>query len=226
MRDETASVVYPLIRTALRLREVLRNDSAFESGRGQLAERFRELHRLFPAIPAGDVRVEAAVDLLAPPPETESDGRYLGIAYPLACWVDELFLLGSNVAVRWNEQKFEVDYHASNDRAWRFWQQARLAGLKTTDDDLEVFFLCASLGFRGEWADDAKAYRSWFGATRDRLLKSLRVDWAGPIALDPPPTAAPRFGSDRVRRMGIVAGMTALVAIPVCAVLMFRLLAG
>ena len=35
--------------------------------------------------------------------------------------------LNSPVAGQWNERKFEVEFYETNDRAWRFWVQARMA---------------------------------------------------------------------------------------------------
>jgi type VI secretion system protein ImpK len=147
---------------------------------------------------------------------------YLGVGYPLACWVDELFTVNSPVGGAWGERKFEVEFYGTNDRAWRFWRQARLAADRSIDDDLEVFYLCAVLGFRGEWADDPAQFRAWLGATRERLVKGLRTEWSGPPALEFPTRVPARYGKSRLRRMALVAGIVVLVTVPVAALLIAR----
>jgi type VI secretion system protein ImpK len=88
-----------------------------------------------------------------------------------------------------------------------------------------VFYLCAALGFRGEWADDAAKLRAWLGTSRERLVKGLRQEWVGPPAIDPPASVPPRYGKARVRRMAVVAGLAVLLCIPAAVVLIARQLA-
>jgi hypothetical protein len=232
MREPLRALAFPVVGAALRLRDawVRGGEPPFDVGREQLAEAFRALFLVFPPVPAAATGRGAfeseGTDLLAGPTQTAPAAEpYLGVGYPLACWADELFTLNSPVAAAWNERKFEVEFFATNDRAWRFWRQARLAADRPTDDDLEVFFLCAALGFRGEWVDEPAALRAWFGATRERLLKGLRAEWVGPPALDPPARVPPRFGKDRLRRMAVVAGGACLLAIPAAVALVARQLA-
>jgi len=85
-----------------------------------------------------------------------------------------------------------------------------------------VFFLCAVLGFRGEWAEDPTQLRAWLGTTRERLVKSLRKEWAGPPALDPPARVPPRYGKARLRRMALIAAVTVMLVIPVAVFLVAR----
>lgn len=211
MQEALRALVSPVFRSALRHRDGWARHAGppFDVGRAEVAAAVR------------------AVLLAHPPAPDPPDGSepYLGVGYALVCWADELFTLNSPVAAAWNERKFEVEFFATNDRAWRFWRQARLAADRRTDDDLEVFFLCAALGFRGEWADAPADLRTWFGATRERLLKGLRSEWVGPPALDPPARVPPRYGRDRVRRMAVVAGIACLAAVPAAVALVARHLA-
>jgi hypothetical protein len=78
------------------------------------------------------------------------------------------------------------------------------------------------LGFRGEWADDPAQLRAWLGSTRERLVKSLRREWVGPPALEPPASVPPRHGKSRLARMAVFAGLTILVCIPFGALLVAR----
>jgi type VI protein secretion system component VasF len=240
MRDQLLSLVTPVFRTGLQLRDEWSRGEGppFDAGRELLLQAFRELFAVVPSpvntttgsqqfelkgaslfeidLTAGDAGAAARM------PTVES---YLGVGYALASWVDELFTLNSPVAAKWNERKFEVEFFATNDRAWRFWRQARMAADRPGDDDLEVFYLCAALGFRGEWAEEPGKLRAWLGASRDRLVKGLRQEWVGPPALDPPAHVPPRYGKARVRRMATFAGFAILLAIPAAVVLIARQLA-
>lgn len=237
MRDQLFNLVNPVLRTGLRLRDEWSRGVGppFDAGRELLLQAFRDLFAAFPSAgtsiashlkDASEFRIELVDDddfgAVARAPTEE---MYLGVGYPLACWADELFTLNSPVAGRWNERKFEIEFFTTNDRAWRFWRQARTAADRPIDDDLEVFYLCAALGFRGEWADEPTKLRAWLGATRERLVKGLRREWVGPPALDPPAGVPPRYGKERVRRMAVVAGLACLVAVPAAVLMVARQLA-
>ena len=235
MRDQLANLVQPILRTGLRLRDEWSRGVGppFDAGRELILQAFRQLYSTVSPAPVAAAALKDAsyfeLDLLggdaaaaaaaARAPTTEP---YLGVGYPLACWADELFTLNSPVAGPWNERKLEAEFYSTNDRAWRFWRQARMAADRPTDDDIEVYYLCAVLGFRGEWADEPDELRAWLGATRDRLVKSLRREWAGPPALDAPARVPPRYGKDRLRRMALTVGGAALVAIPAAVLLVAR----
>ena len=225
MRDQLLSLVTPVLRTGLRLRDEWSRGSGppFDAGRELLLQAFRELFAAYPPPAAGAAAPgRGEVDRLGGSEAAPAPEGYLGVGYALASWADELFTLNSPVASRWNERKFEAEFYGTNDRAWRFWQQARLAAERPGDDDLEVFYLCAALGFRGEWADDPAKLRAWLGATRDRLVKGLRQEWVGPPALDAPGRVPPRYGKERLRRMAAVAGLAVLVCLPAAAFLIAR----
>ena len=232
MREQLLALVNPVLRTGLTLRDEWSRGIGppFDAGRELLLQAFRELFAVFPSPSAGPPSLKDAsmfeVDLLGADPtaaaRTPTVEPYLGVGYALVCWADELFTLNSSVAALWNERKFEVEFYATNDRAWRFWRQARLAADRPGDDDLEVFYLCTALGFRGEWVADSGKLRAWLGATRERLVKGLRQEWTGPPALDPPASVPPRYGKDRVRRMAFFAMLAGLICIPAAVVLIAR----
>lgn len=233
MRDQLQTLINPIFRTGLTLREEWTRGAGppFDAGRELLLQAFRELFVVYPATPQvpganSAPPLDPGFDLLggseAAPAPSEP---YLGVGYAMACWVDELFTLNSPVAGPWNERKFEAEFYVSNDRAWRFWRQARSAADRPGDDDLEVFYLCAVLGFRGEWIEDPAQLRAWFGVTRERIVKALRKDWAGPPALAAPAKVPPRYGKGRLRRMALVAGLAVLVCIPAAIFLVARQLA-
>ncbi len=230
MREPLASLVTPIIRTALRVADDLRAGTGlpFEAARELLVQKFRDLASQFTfGVPAGlRVNTMGEFDLLAMAKSGREVGEnYLGVGYALASWVDELFTLNSPAASQWNERKFEVEFFSTNDRAWRFWEQAKLAAARSQDDDLEVFYLCVVLGFRGEWVEEPNKVKAWLGATRERLLKGLRQEWSGPPALNPPARVPLRYGKLRLRQMATVAVVVTLAVIPVVALLIGRQLA-
>lgn len=223
MRDDLARLVNPIIRVVLDLRDGWSTSTGpnFDAGRTRLLDRFRDLHRSYPAVRGDGIRAAPVDDLLDGGMDLERDDVYLGPAYPLACWADDVFTRLPAVADKWTDLKFEVEFHGTNDRAWRFWKQAEMASRRSADE-LEIFFICAALGFRGEKIDDPTAYSAWAASARDRLLADATTEWVGPPALDPPARVPPRFGTRRLRRMATVAALFAVIAIPVAAWLVAR----
>jgi type VI secretion system protein ImpK len=149
--------------------------------------------------------------------------RFLGARYALTCWLDEIFIADSPYADDWNERKLEVAiYGGSSDRAWKFWEQARLAEKRPGTDALEVFYWCVMLGFRGELRDSPDKLRDWTHAIRDRIRRAHRAELALPAdrGFD---TYVPRLtGRDRFETMLKVAAGLALVAVPALIVLVMR----
>jgi type VI secretion system protein ImpK len=143
--------------------------------------------------------------------------RYLGVRYALACWLDELFVLDSPWGVQWNEQKLEVALYGTNDRAWRFWEQARRAEKRPDTAALEVFFLCVMLGFRGEFREEPSQLRTWIAATRQRIFQGREVEWVSPPELEPPTHVPPLRGRERLRKVIATAGVLLLLLLPVAA---------
>ena len=142
-------------------------------------------------------------------------GQFLGTRYALVCWLDELFTLDSPWAAEWNERKLEVALYGTNDRAWKFWEQARQAEARPEDNALEVFFLCVMLGFTGELREELSQLRTWVTATQSRLTKVRGREWAPPAELDPPTHVPPLHGPERLRRMLLVGGVALLAIVPI-----------
>lgn len=140
--------------------------------------------------------------------------HFLGIRYALVCWLDEIFVLDSPWGERWNERKLEVALYGTNDRAWKFWEQARRAEARSGSDALEVFFLCVMLGFRGELREEPAKLQAWLAATQHRLSKSQTQEWTAPPELDPPTNVPPLYARDRLRHVFMAAGLLLLLLIP------------
>ncbi len=153
------------------------------------------------------------------PPAAQGD--FLGVRYALTCWLDELFTRGnSDWAANWNEQKLEVELYGSNDRSWRFWQQAQLAQSRTTDDPLEVFYLCVMLGFRGDLQNQDEQLRRWAGSARHSLGQISEIQWPYASQLNVPVPAQPLRGRRSLRRMVMVACLTLVAVVPSIAFLL------
>jgi len=162
--------------------------------------------------PGGDMRTTMA-----------RDNRFLGARYALTCWLDEIFIADSPYADDWNERKLEVAiYGGSSDRAWKFWEQARMAEKRPGTDALEVFYWCVMLGFRGEFREQQEKLRDWTVGIRDRVRRTHRAELSLPAdqGFD---TYVPRLtGKDRFGSMLKFAAALALIAVPVLIVLLMR----
>src|SRR5262245_474207 len=135
MHEHTARLVFPVFRYALRVLGHLRL--------GRLDMR-HEQGALRGLVKAADAATSRAVN-------GEVGDGYLGVGYPLACWLDEVFILDPASPWReaWTENSLEFALCRSQERAVKFWEQARQAELRGDADAVEVFYLCMMLGFRG-----------------------------------------------------------------------------
>ena len=197
MRDELADLVYPAVAYALQVRAGLErgddvNMSAVQSELRTLLKTASEAQRW---------------------PEYGGDGdRYLGIRYALACWIDEMYILDSPWGPQWNERKLEESLYGSNERAWKFWFQAKLAQARPGTDALEAFYLCVMLGFRGEGPEKPDTVATWRDAVESQLARVHHQPWPGPQELQPELNAMPRRAKERLRQLLIgVIGMVALL---------------
>lgn len=143
--------------------------------------------------------------------------KFLGVRYALVCWLDELFTVRSAWAKQWNEHKLEVELYGSNDRAWKFWEQAKLAQSRATPAALEVYYLCVTLGFRGSLSNQPEQLQSWLTAARQRLGQVAEPEWSvggePPVATSVPPLR----GASKLRQMALTAWVTILVLAPLTA---------
>jgi len=169
----------------------------------------------------GDTQRVASLGATAP---RSMDGtllseQFLGIRYALVCWLDELFTDESPWGRQWNERKLEVELYGSNDRAWKFWSQAKLAQARPTTDALEVFYLCFMLGFRGDLRDQPETLSKWVASAKRKLGNVSEVQWPLATEIEPPTSVPPLRGRMQLRRLITTACVTLLVAIPALAFL-------
>lgn len=196
----TTQLVYPVFRHGLRLKERLR------LGKFDMHQEQAELSRL--------VR-NAEVAGPAEPPGRSSE-QYLGIGYPLLCWLDEMFIHDPASPWRdeWRRSALEVARYGSAERAWKFWEQARLAEARSDEAALEVFYLCMMLGFRGDLRDEPQRLEEWRQRLESRLPQRAAAWPDKPIEKPiPSPEVPPLRARDRLRWVFLASGLVGAAAI-------------
>ena len=183
MREEIASVVFPVFNHGLGLKERLDSgeqpDFTFEqSVLKQLLQGVYEASRNkdYGGDSSANFRTSGATmgtlpSMNDPGGKGRGSDQFLGIHYALCCWLDEIFCVGSVWARQWNERKMETALYQSNDRAYKFWEQAKKAENRRNSDVLETFYLCVMLGFRGDYRDNPQDLEKWTSAVRGRLAR-------------------------------------------------------
>ena len=228
--DRQADFVLKLLLEGLRVREALERGEAlsFELEYGRIREML-----VVAADLDGAMRVTIPVGMLPAgmvKPESVNagawTGEFMGIRYPLVCWLDEIFCLDSPWADRWNERKLEVDLYKSNDRAWKFWQQAAIIDAKSDIKKLEIYFWCVMLGFRGMMIDDPGRLFEWCATHREKLCQIRPLDFPEELEPDPITRATPHYALLLHRRMLKICGSVLVVAIPILFFLMIRYFFG
>lgn len=139
-------------------------------------------------------------------------GKYLGVRYALASWVDEMMLRFSPQwwAERWESDTIETRlFGGSNQRAFRFWEQAKRAEAKGGPEALEAFLWAVMLGFRGEpeTAQPPVVPKEWVDNVRRRVLQVRAVEFTLPVDRDLAPRVPPLRGRQRLRTMLRVAAL-------------------
>jgi type VI secretion system protein ImpK len=193
MEQELENVIFPIFRQGLLLRERLRRgdkcDFTLEQGELKGLLRTANEARKWPAY-GGD------------------GGPFLGIRYAMTCWLDEVFILDSPWSDRWTERKLEETLYGTNDRAFQFWEQARLAEARSETDALEASYLCVMLGFRGELRDQPAKVRDWCEATEAVLSQQRASAWPGqPPELPAGTNVRPLRARERLRKAVVLLGV-------------------
>jgi type VI secretion system protein ImpK len=146
-------------------------------------------------------------------PTAEASDVFLGIRYPLACWLDEIFIVDNDSPWKndWRERPMELALFGTRERAHEFWKQARLAESGGDTDALEVFYLCVLLGFRGDKREDVNGLLDWRDAVKERIAQGWPQEWPDrPQELPVPETnASPLRAREQLRWM-LVTGAAVL----------------
>lgn len=224
MNEPLAGLVHRVLSYGLELRQRLA-----QGERAALSAEQAVLKDMLLAAQAADERREFGADAPARGIVSGRPGdapRFLGIRYLLVCWLDEIFTDGSAWGRAWNERKLEMELYGSNDRAWRFWEQARLAQNRVGSDALEACYLCVALGFQGELASDLEKLEAWTTAVKRQLGQVREPEWPLADELVPPCDAPPLLGEQRLERMVLTGWLALLTAIPLVTFMVFRRFSG
>lgn len=204
MKKELADYVFPILNRGLRLRACLERGERVE-----LAKERTELIRQLRNLPAR--------------PEFIGDGdQFLGIRYALACWLDELFILGLSPSTNplwsddWKTNAVEIEFHPNRERlrAIEFWNQEKLAQ-QFDADVLEVFYLCVLLGFRGINREELARLKEWRQRTEEVLKRERSSRWPNRPSDRPVPTdVSPLLARNRLLRAMLLLGAVVGLLVP------------
>src|SRR3954468_20715964 len=90
--------------------------------------------------------------------------------HALVYWIDEILVNSAwGQDSGWREHILEWDIFQERLRADRFYEKAQEAETLPGTDALETFFLCAALGFRGQFVDNRAGLLKWSERTYARL---------------------------------------------------------
>ncbi len=218
LEDRQSDFILAFLMEGLRIREALEkgNPLSFDLEHSRIREMLVSCSDL-------DGRMKVTVAPQAIPnafwkPDTLETGAwtgdFLGILYPLVCWLDEIFCLDSPWADRWNEAKLEADLYGTNDRAWKFWQQAAIIEATGNLKLMQAFFLPVMLGFRGMLADEPMKLIEWSAAMREKLCRINPLEFPEELEPDPPTVVPPHYALLHHRRMLQICGFVLLAIIP------------
>jgi type VI secretion system protein ImpK len=173
MDKSTTDLVCPILRQGLLVKEDLRRGKQLS-----FAQEQQRLKSLF--------QMTTAVNL--------PNNTFLGVRYPVACWLDELFILDEDSPWKreFEENNIEQALFGRSLGYDLFWDQAKLAEGQSNADALEVFYLCVMLGFRGRLRDDVNQLGNWRDAVETMIGERRQRDWEDkPSELPLPPTNVP-----------------------------------
>jgi type VI secretion system protein ImpK len=234
MRDEIANLVHPVLMYGVDLKDRLERgeEPNLESEQAQLkglllSESEARRHSDFGG--EGD-SAHSMVSVVGATRGGDSGRRggdhFLGIRYALACWLDELFILGSSWEAAWNERKMEVTLYGTNDRAWKMWDQAKRAESRSGTDVLETYYLTVMMGFRGDLRENVDKLRTWTSDTLARISRGLGKEWPTPAALDPPVNVPPLKGREQLQKVILIGGFILLAVVAAVAFVVMTKLGG
>jgi type VI secretion system protein ImpK len=232
MRDDIANVVYPVLSHGLRLKDRLtRGESPNLSEEQAILEGLLNQVRRFdpvasmPAAAASVRDPNLSVRLFDDPSPGSIAGvgaggggghQFLGMRYALACWLDEI-LGDSPVGEWWKNHTLERKLFQKRERAVDFWKHAGLAESLPSSDALETYYLCAMLGFRGEYGRTPERLASWRREVETRLDRAQSAEPASPPDGEPPINVPPLRGRERLRSAALALGALLALLIPLIA---------
>lgn len=146
---------------------------------------------------------------------------FLGVRYALVSWLDEIFTTNEHSRSYWTDHKLEARMYGTNDRAWKFWEQARLSQVMPNSSALEVFYICVNLGFRGDRLQKPDELRSWLNQAKLRLGHVEELSF--PFTTESRSHyVATLNGESRFRQMAVVCWAALLFIVPLISFALIR----
>jgi type VI secretion system protein ImpK len=218
MRKEIADLIFPVFRKTIELKEGLADHPRsmdFTAGQKRLL-----------ALLQSPVPESLRPDLLGDQRSIDGVGTnrigFLGMRYALACWLDEIFIADSPWKDQWNDSKVETTLYGINERASEFWKQAQLAQTWPTREALEVYYLCAMLGFRGEMIGKSTEMQAWREKVEPQITQGEGREYALPPGMTITPNVRALKGAPVMQRWFVFATVMGLLLIPLVIVLLLK----
>ncbi len=219
MHKEIADLVFPVLRKAIEIKEGVRtNERVWD-----FADSQKKLLALLQAPVPDPLRQDFLGDQRAFDASISSARHgFLGIRYALACWLDEIFIADSAWKDQWNANKIETTLFGMNERAFEFWRQAQRAQSRPTRDALEVYYLCAMLGFRGEMIDRPADMLAWRESVEPQITQGEGREYTPPPGLNIAPNVRALKGAKAMQKWFMIATVIGLLFIPLVIILVLR----
>jgi hypothetical protein len=205
MKDEIAKSVHPIFLSGLNLKERLGRNPNLD-----LVQEQAVLKGMLARVvdPAGEA--------------TTTDG-FLGVRFPLACWLDEIMIGQTSWSARWTDNKIETALFGTTDRAWLFWEQAEKAKGRQGSTALEVFFLCIVLGFQGKLRGQQAELETTLRTMRTQIANMQQRETPQVPSRGVPPTMVPWLtGKKKFEQVLLLGSFELLLIIPILVFLAVR----
>ena len=205
MKDEIAKSVHPLLVAGLDLKDRVSRNPGLDLVQEQAV-------------------LKGILGRVADPPgeKAVADG-YLGVRYPLACWLDELMISQSPWSSKWTDNKLETALFGTTDRAWMFWEQAEKAKGRQGSTSLEIFLLCIVLGFQGKLRGQQAELEATVRSMRTQIANMQQTDTPQVPPRGVPTTSVPWLtGRKGLEQVLLLASLELLLVIPILVFLIVR----
>jgi type VI secretion system protein ImpK len=226
MRDEVAELVYPVLTLGLDLKERLERGEPADIDKAQSDLKQRLADRRWNELGEGGP-VDPFLSQTVTGTRMASSPRFLGIRFPIVCWLDELFVVNSRWGQLWEERLLEWALYGHRLRANLFWEQAERAEVRPGSDALEVYYLCVMLGFRGDYRERPDQLQAWVDKVRPQVIRGYGEEPPQRDSSTPENYVPLLTGRDRFQAMLIVWGwVLALLALAVGFTIMAAIISG
>ena len=136
--------------------------------------------------------------------------------YLLACWLDELFVVDTELSRQWNENKLEMLMFGTNDRAWRFWDHVNSEAVSKNIEVQQIALSCIMHGFQGQMVESHSELSAWVEKCKNSFFMKAQDSWTPPPGLPiiaDTPVLKGRGELDSVIRIALVFGVILLPVI-------------